>query len=92
MDIQDNGLVTREGHAAIHPKGKTVLAEPDNDLLKLVYIERVSRNGEMFTGFVRGFGMRNGAVATTLVWDASGIIAIGSDDNILSYPQVRIHF
>ena len=90
MDIQANGLVTREGQATLPTRGETVQSDPDNDLLKLVYVERVSGNSEMFAGFVRGFNIKAGAVATTLVWDASGIISIGANDNDLSMAINRV--
>jgi len=80
MDIQANGLVTREGSAQLSSSTGTVLADPGNDLLKIVFIERVSGAGERFVGFVRGWGQKQGAVASSLIWDASGIVAIGADD------------
>jgi len=80
MDIQANGLVAREGSARISSSTGTVLADPEQDLLKIVFIERVSGSGERFVGFVRGWGQKRGAVASSLVWDAAGIVAIGADD------------
>jgi len=80
MDIQANGLVAREGSAQISSSTGTVLADPEQDLLKIVFIERVSGSGERFVGFVRGWGQKRGAVASSLVWDAAGIVAIGADD------------
>ena len=80
MDIQENGLVAREGFAEIAPEKETVPPDPEGDLLKIVFIERVSGRGERFVGFVRGWGQKRGAVASSLVWDAAGIVAIGADD------------
>jgi adenine deaminase len=80
MDIQANGLVAREGLAEIIPRNGGVCADAAHDLLKAVFIERVSGTGERFVGFVRGYGMRQGAVATTLAWDASAMVAVGTND------------
>jgi len=80
MDIQENGLVAREGFAEVSSEKETVSPDPGSDLLKIVFIERVSGRGERFVGFVRGWGQKRGAVASSLVWDASGIVAIGADD------------
>jgi adenine deaminase len=84
MDIQANGLVVREGSAEISSKNGEVLADPGKDLLKIVFMARVSGRGRRFVGFVRGWGLKRGAVASSLVWDASGIVAIGADDLDLS--------
>jgi len=90
MDIQANGLVAREGSAEIFSRNGEVLADPGRDLLKVVFIERVSGRGRRFVGFVRGWGLKRGAVASSLVWDASGIVAIGVDDQDLAAAINRV--
>lgn len=80
IDIQPGGLVTREGSAKAVLKNGQCCVDTENDLLKAVFIERVSGRGQAFVGFVRGWGQKDGAVAASLCWDASGIIAIGADD------------
>ena len=80
IDIQPGGLVTREGNAKAVVKNGQYCVDPENDLLKVVFIERVSGRGQGFVGFVRGWGQKDGAVATSLCWDASGVIAIGAND------------
>lgn len=90
MDIQANGLVTREGTAEIKSEGGFLLSDPEKDLLKIVFIERVSGRGLGFVGFIRGWGQKRGAVATSLSWDASGIVAIGADDRDLATAINRV--
>ncbi|MBN1276445.1 MAG: adenine deaminase [Deltaproteobacteria bacterium] len=84
MDIQTGGLVTREGKASPSRNGGLYVSDPETDLLKMVFIERVSGNGEKFIGFVRGWKQKRGAVATSLCWDVSGVIAIGVNDGDLA--------
>jgi adenine deaminase len=83
MDIQPGGLVTREGKVKVTPFNGKISPDPERDVLKIVFIERVSGRGEKFVGFIRGWGQKRGAVATSLCWDASGIIAIGENDHDL---------
>ncbi|MCD4716012.1 MAG: hypothetical protein K8R45_04640, partial [Desulfobacterales bacterium] len=83
MDIQPGGLVTREGKVKVTPFNGEISPDPEQDVLKIVFIERVSGRGEKFVGFIRGWGQKRGAVATSLCWDASGIIAIGENDHDL---------
>ena len=80
IDIQPGGLVTREGRAVPRIHDGQLKADPENDLLKIVFMERVTGRGRKFAGFVRGWGQKKGAAATTLCWDVGGILAIGSDD------------
>ena len=92
IDIQANGLVAKEGVAEVRVENGMIVADPVNDLLKLVYIDRATGRAEMFTGFVRGIGMKSGAVATTQAWDASAIIAAGtSDEDITLAVNTVIH-
>jgi len=90
MDIQSGGLVTKEGKGKARIISEAYCAAPENDLLKIVFIERVSGKGERFVGFVRGWGQKRGAVGTTLCWDSSGIIAVGTDDDDLAAVINRI--
>ena len=84
LDIQPGGLVAREGRAVPKVMAEQLAADPLNDLLKIVFVERISGRGETFIGFVRGWGQKQGAVATTLCWDAGAIVGIGENDEDLA--------
>jgi adenine deaminase len=58
----------------------SVVASPDHDLLKLVCVERHHGTGRVGVGLVRGFGLREGALASTIAHDAHNIIAVGTND------------
>ncbi len=90
MDIQANGLVVKEGSSKVSSADGKILTDPANDLLKAVFIEKTSGRGKMFTGFVRGWGMKRGAVATSQIWDASGIVAVGSSDTDIALAVNRV--
>lgn len=49
------------------------------DLMRIAVIERHGRNGNMATGFVRGFGMQAGAIASTVCHDHHNIAVVGAD-------------
>ncbi|MBW2709934.1 MAG: adenine deaminase, partial [Deltaproteobacteria bacterium] len=90
IDIQPGGLVTREGKMTPRIVNGQLVADPERDLLKVVFIERISGRGERFTGFIRGWGQKRGAVATTLCWDTVGIVAIGANDYDLAAAINRV--
>jgi adenine deaminase len=57
---------------------------------RAVFIERVSGTGKHFVGFARGWGLKRGAVASSLAWDASAIVAVGVDDLDLATAINRV--
>jgi adenine deaminase len=56
------------------------VADPGRDLLKLAVIERHRATGRVGLGFVRGFGLREGALASTVGHDAHNLVIVGADD------------
>ena len=61
--------------------------EPDilRDILKVVVVERHMASGQVGVGFVKGFGLKRGAIASTVSHDSHNIVVLGtSDDDILS--------
>ncbi len=67
---------------ATHRDGM-VVADPGRDILKLVVVERHRATGRIGIGFVQGFGLREGALASSVAHDSHNIIAVGSDDGDL---------
>jgi adenine deaminase len=61
-----------------------VLADPERDLLKIAVIERHLGTGRVGLGLVRGFGLRSGALASTVAHDAHNVVVVGvKDDDML---------
>jgi adenine deaminase len=56
------------------------VAAPERDLLKLVCVERHHATGRVGIGYVQGFGLRRGALASSISHDAHNIVAVGADD------------
>src|SRR5205823_6261608 len=56
------------------------VADPERDLAKISVVERHRRTGRMATGFVTGFGLRRGALASSQAHDAHNIVVVGVDD------------
>jgi len=64
-------------------EGGEAVADPARDLLKMVVIERHSGSGRVGKGFVKGLGLRRGAIAGTVAHDHHNLVAIGADDRSL---------
>ncbi|MBA3415397.1 MAG: adenine deaminase [Chloroflexia bacterium] len=70
------------GLEAVEPEVRdgAAVAAPERDLLKLVCVERHHATGRVGAGYVRGFGLRRGALASSIAHDAHNIVAVGADD------------
>ena len=56
------------------------VADPDRDLLKIAVIERHGASGRTALGFVKGMGLKEGAIAGTVAHDHHNLIVVGADD------------
>ncbi len=82
IDIIPGGVVTGKGEAYIKRDGNGEWLHDDNaDILKIAVIERHHGTGNAFTALIRGYGMRHGAVATSIAHDSHNIIVIGDNDH-----------
>jgi adenine deaminase len=57
-----------------------VVADPSRDLAKIAVVERHHATGRVGRGLVTGFGLRDGAFASTVAHDAHNVVAVGVDD------------
>lgn len=61
-------------------KNGEVTANPDDDILKICVLERHQRTGNIGTAFVKGFGLKEGAVASTVAHDCHNLVVAGTND------------
>ena len=54
--------------------------KPQKDILKVAVVERHNKTGNIGLGLVEGFGLKNGAIASTVAHDSHNIIVIGDND------------
>jgi len=66
------------------------VADPDRDLAKIAVIERHLGTGRIGLGFVRGSGLRRGALASTVAHDAHNIVVVGMDDRDMTRAVQRL--
>ncbi len=60
--------------------GGLATADPSSDVAKIAVVERHHATGRIGKGFVRGFGLRDGAFASTVSHDAHNAIVVGVSD------------
>jgi adenine deaminase len=76
-------IVTRKLEVEPTVVGSLAVADPERDMLKLVVVERHRATGRVGVGLVHGFGLRRGALASSIAHDAHNIVAVGVSDQDL---------
>lgn len=67
-----------------------VEADPEQDVLKMVVIERHNATGNVGRSFVTGFGLKKGAFASTVAHDSHNLIILGANDEDMAVAAKRI--
>ncbi len=62
----------------------------DRDVVKIAVVERHGKNGNIATGFVHGFGLKAGAIASTVSHDSHNICAVGTSDEDIAVAVNRL--
>ena len=60
--------------------GNKVVSDITRDILKIAVVERHTGSGNIGKGFVRGFGLKKGALSSSVAHDSHNIIVVGTND------------
>lgn len=88
---QISELVTREFLTSAPVTDGEIKADPDRDILKVAAIDRRFAPGKTSVGLIRGFHLKEGAVALSSAWDTSDIIVVGENEGDMAAAVNRIH-
>jgi adenine deaminase len=72
-------LITEKKAVAASISDGMVVSDPERDILKMIVMNRYSPSAPAMN-FVAGFGLKKGAIASTVAHDSHNIIAVGADD------------
>ncbi len=78
IEIVADQIITRQSVADAPVRGDVLVADPAHDLLKIAVVERHQGSGRIGVGFVRGLGLRRGAIASSVAHDSHNIIVAGA--------------
>ncbi|WP_162224576.1 adenine deaminase C-terminal domain-containing protein [Halorussus amylolyticus] len=85
------GLLSGETTVSPPVEGDELVADPDAGILKATLLDRHPKgDGTGFTGFLTGYGLERGAVATSVTWEATGVVAVGADDDAMQTAVGRV--
>src|SRR6266487_4493425 len=89
IGIEPGQITTKHLQEEASIKDGEIVADPERDLLKLVVIERHHASGKVGLGIVKGFGLRKGALASSVAHDAHNLVIVGvSNSDILRAARV----
>jgi adenine deaminase len=80
IEIIPGQIVTKKAVEKMTVVDGTVMPDVERDILKLVVVERHKASGNIGLGLVKGFGLKKGALASSVAHDSHNIIAVGTND------------
>lgn len=75
IEVVPGQIITRKRMEKI-----SSIPDLERDILKLVVVERHKATGNIGVGLVSGFGLKQGALASSIAHDSHNIIAVGASD------------
>jgi len=83
-------IITDEIHCDMELVNGEVKSDIERDILKICVLERHKGTGRVGKGFVMGFGLKEGAFASTVAHDSHNIIAVGTNNEDLYKAITRL--
>ncbi len=82
IEALDGQLITNKIIAAPKVVNNNIVSDPENDILKIVVVNRY-KNEPVAKAFIKNFGLKQGAIASSVAHDSHNIVAVGVDDESL---------
>lgn len=80
IDVHAGSLATGTMIAKASVANGAARADTGRDLLKLAVVERHRGSGNVGLAFAHGFGMKQGAIASSVAHDSHNVVVLGADD------------
>ena len=80
IGVTEGSVLTKTLQLAPKVENNIVVPDPDNDVAKIVVLERHRDTGRFGVGFVKGLGIKRGAVGSSVAHDAHNFVVAGADD------------
>jgi adenine deaminase len=80
IELIPQQIITKKGFHKVKTQDGLAVADPKQDILKIAVVERHKGTGNIGLGFVKGFGLKDGAIASSVAHDSHNIIVVGAKD------------
>jgi adenine deaminase len=81
IEIDPDSILTRKREIKLPLSRNEIKADCLNDIAKIAVIERHRGTGQISLGFVKGLGIKNGAIASTISHDSHNLVTVGVTDS-----------
>jgi len=82
IEALDGQLITNKLFAVPKIVNDEIVSDTGNDILKIVVVNRY-KNAPVAKVFIKNFGLKHGAIASSVAHDSHNIVAVGTDDESL---------
>ncbi|HMK05175.1 MAG TPA: adenine deaminase [Ferruginibacter sp.] len=82
IEALDGQLITNKISAVPGIVNDEIVSDVENDILKIVVVNRY-KNAPVAKAFIKNFGLKHGAIASSVAHDSHNIVAVGTDDESL---------
>lgn len=90
IGVMPGKIITEHRRYRLPVKGNQTSVDLDNDIIKVAVIERHGKNGNHANGFVQGFGLKKGAIASTVGHDSHNICVVGVSEDDMAHAANRL--
>ncbi|MCB1379343.1 MAG: adenine deaminase [Alphaproteobacteria bacterium] len=90
IGVTPGKIITQHLRRNLPAENGVVTVDPGQDLIKVAVVERHGINGNVAIGFVHGFGLKAGAIASTVGHDSHNICVVGVDDGDMAVAINRL--
>ncbi|QKK18473.1 adenine deaminase [Rhizobium indicum] len=90
IGVMPGKIITEHRRYRLPVKGNETTVDLANDIIKVAVIERHGKNGNHANGFVQGFGLKKGAIASTVGHDSHNICVVGVNEDDMARAANRL--
>jgi adenine deaminase len=80
IEVLPDQVITKKLEERARIEDGFVVPDIERDILKLVVVERHKATGNIGLGLVKGFGIKKGALASSIAHDSHNIVVVGTND------------
>ena len=90
IGVMPGKIITEHRRYRLPTSGNQTSVDLANDVIKVAVIERHGKNGNHANGFVQGFGLKKGAIASTVGHDSHNICVVGVSEEDMAIAANRL--
>ncbi|WP_322882807.1 adenine deaminase [Sinorhizobium medicae] len=90
LGVLPGKIITEHRRYRLPAEGNQTGVDLDRDIIKVAVIERHGVNGNHANGFVQGFGLKKGAIGSTVGHDSHNICVVGAGDEDMALAVNRL--